>query len=155
MKSILITGSGVFTPAETVSNEELVASFNQYVDLFNAENAEAIAAGEVTALEYSSCEFIEKASGIKSRHVLYKEGILDPQVMQPVFRRRTEDELPEMVEMALAAAKEAIAQAGKTPDQIDLIICAASNLQRPYPALSIELQQQLGAKGYAFDMNVA
>ena len=155
MKSILITGSGVFTPAETVSNEELVASFNQYVDLFNAENAEAIAAGEVTALEYSSCEFIEKASGIKSRHVLYKEGILDPQVMQPVFRRRNEDELPEMVEMALAAAKDAIAQAGKTPDQIDLIICAASNLQRPYPALSIELQQQLGAKGYAFDMNVA
>jgi beta-ketodecanoyl-[acyl-carrier-protein] synthase len=155
MKSILITGSGVFTPEATVSNEELVASFNQYVDLFNAENAEAIAAGEVTALEYSSCEFIEKASGIKSRHVLYKEGILDPQVMQPVFRRRGEDELPEMVEMALAAAKEAIAQAGKTPDQIDLIICAASNLQRPYPALSIELQQQLGAKGYAFDMNVA
>ena len=155
MKSILITGSGVFTPEATVSNEELVASFNQYVDLFNAENADAIAAGEISALEYSSCEFIEKASGIKSRHVLYKEGILDPQVMQPVFRRRGEDELPEMVEMALAAAKEAIAQAGKTPDQIDLIICAASNLQRPYPALSIELQQQLGAKGYAFDMNVA
>lgn len=155
MKSILITGSGVFTPEATVTNEELVASFNQYVDLFNAENADAIAAGEVTALEYSSCEFIEKASGIKSRHVLYKEGILDPQVMQPVFRRRGEDELPEMVEMALAAAREAIAQAGKTPDQIDLIICAASNLQRPYPALSIELQQQLGAKGYAFDMNVA
>jgi beta-ketodecanoyl-[acyl-carrier-protein] synthase len=76
-------------------------------------------------------------------------------VMQPVFRRRREDELPEMVEMALAAAQEAIAQAGKTPEQIDLIICAASNLQRPYPALSIELQQQLGAKGYAFDMNVA
>lgn len=155
MKPILITGSGVFTPAETVSNEELVASFNQYVDLFNAENAPAISAGEVAALEYSSCEFIEKASGIKSRHVLYKDGILDPQVMQPVFRRRSEDEMPEMVEMALAAAKEAIAQAGKTPDQIDLIICAASNIQRPYPALSIELQQQLGAKGYAFDMNVA
>lgn len=155
MKPILITGSGVFTPAETVSNEELVASFNQYVDLFNAENAAAIAAGEVAALEYSSCEFIEKASGIKSRHVLYKDGILDPQVMQPVFRRRSEDEMPEMVEMALAAAHEAIAQAGKTPEQIDLIICAASNIQRPYPALSIELQQQLGAKGYAFDMNVA
>ena len=96
----VISATGLFTPPETITNEELVASFNQYVDLFNAENAEAIAAGEVTALEYSSCEFIEKASGIKSRHVLYKEGILDPQVMQPVFRRRGEDELPEMVEMA-------------------------------------------------------
>ncbi len=155
MKQVLITGSGVFTPAETVTNEELVASYNQYVDLFNQEQAEAIAAGEVEALEYSSCEFIEKASGIKSRHVLYKEGILDPNIMQPVFAKRGEDELPEMVEMAVKAATEALAQAGKTAADVDLIICAASNMQRPYPALSIELQKALGAGGYAFDMNVA
>jgi beta-ketodecanoyl-[acyl-carrier-protein] synthase len=155
MKDVVISGSGVFTPASIVTNEELVASYNQYVDLFNAENAAAIADGEVAAMEYSSCEFIEKASGIKSRHVLYKEGILDPNVMQPVFAKRGEDEIPEMVEMAIVAAKEAMAQAGKTAADIDLIICAASNIQRAYPALSIELQQQLGASGYAFDMNVA
>jgi len=76
-------------------------------------------------------------------------------VMQPVFAKRGEDQLPEMVEMAIDAAKEAMAQAGKTAADIDLIICAASNMQRPYPALSIELQQALGASGYAFDMNVA
>ncbi|HCU64754.1 MAG TPA: beta-ketoacyl-ACP synthase III [Rheinheimera sp.] len=155
MKDVVISGSGVFTPELTISNEELVASFNQYVDLFNTENAEAIAKGEVAALEYSSCEFIEKASGIKSRHVLYKEGILDPYVMQPVFPKRGEEQLPEMVEMAIVAAREAMAQAGKTAADIDLIICAASNIQRAYPALAIELQQQLGASGYAFDMNVA
>jgi len=155
MKKILISGSGVYTPPQTITNQELVDAFNQYVDLFNQEQADAIADGSVTALEYSSCEFIEKASGIKSRHVLYKEGILDPYIMQPVFEKRTEEQMPEMVEMALAAAQEAMQQAGKTADQIDLIICAASNMQRPYPALSIELQQALGAKGYAFDMNVA
>ena len=155
MKDVVISGSGVFTPASIVTNEELVASFNQYVDLFNAENAAAIAEGELVALEYSSCEFIEKASGIKSRHVLYKDGILNPAVMRPVFDRRSEDQMPEMVEMALHAAREAMAQANKTAGDIDLIICAASNMQRPYPALSIELQQQLGATGYAFDMNVA
>lgn len=155
MQTVVISGSGVFTPAATISNEELVDSYNQYVDLFNAEQADAINAGTVAALEYSSCEFIEKASGIKSRHVLYKDGILDPNVMQPIFQKRGEDEHPEMVEMAIHAAREAMAQAGKTADQIDLIICAASNLQRPYPALSIELQQALGAAGYAFDMNVA
>jgi beta-ketodecanoyl-[acyl-carrier-protein] synthase len=55
----------------------------------------------------------------------------------------------------LAAAQQAMAQANKTAADIDLVICAASNMQRPYPALSIELQQQLGAGGYAFDMNVA
>lgn len=155
MKNVVISGSGLFTPSETVSNEELVASYNVYVDQFNTEHAQAISRGDVAALEHSSCEFIEKASGIKSRHVLYKEGILDPAIMRPVFTRRSEDQAPEMVEMAVAAAREAMAQANKTATDIDLIICAASNMQRPYPALSIELQQQLGCGGYAFDMNVA
>jgi beta-ketodecanoyl-[acyl-carrier-protein] synthase len=104
MKKVVISGSGVFTPNQVVTNEELVASFNQYVDLFNEENAAAIASGEIVAMEYSSCEFIEKASGIKSRHVLYKDGILDPNIMQPVFAKRGEDQLPEMVEMAVYAA---------------------------------------------------
>ena len=155
MENVVISGSGLFTPEQVISNEELVSSFNQYVDNYNQANADAIARGELDALEHSSCEFIEKASGIKSRHVLYKDGIVDPAVMQPVFARRTEEQMPEMVEMALVAAREALTQANKTAADIDLIICAASNIQRPYPALSIELQQQLGAGGYAFDMNVA
>ena len=90
MKNVVISGSGLFTPEETISNEELVASYNQYVDNFNAEHADAIAAGTVDKLEHSSCEFIEKASGIKSRHVLYKKGILDPAIMRPVFERRAD-----------------------------------------------------------------
>lgn len=155
MQQVVISGSGLFTPQHIISNDELVVSFNQYVDQFNTEHAAQIAAGELAALEYSSSEFIEKASGIKARHVLYKDGILDPKVMHPVFRKRGEDELPEMVEMALQAATQALAQANKTAADIDLIICAASNMQRPYPALSVELQQALGAGGYAFDMNVA
>lgn len=155
MKNVVISGSGLFTPAHSISNDELVLSYNRYVDQFNTEHAAAIAAGELTALDYSSSEFIEKASGIKARHVLYKDGILDPEVMHPVFSKRGEEQIPEMVEMAIVAAKQALAQANKTAADIDLIICAASNMQRPYPALSIELQQQLGATGYAFDMNVA
>jgi beta-ketodecanoyl-[acyl-carrier-protein] synthase len=155
MKNVVISGSGLFTPEQVITNEELVASYNQYVDQFNAEHADLITSGDCIALDHSSCEFIEKASGIKARHVLYKEGILDPAIMRPVFERRGEDQAPEMVEMALYAAREAMAQANKTAADIDLIICAASNMQRPYPALSIELQQQLGSAGYAFDMNVA
>ena len=155
MKQVVISGSGLFTPPHSISNEALVESFNAYVDIFNLENAGLIEQGHVAALSYSSSEFIEKASGIKARHVLYKDGILDPAIMQPVLPRRGEDQLPEMVEMAVVAAREAMAQANKTAADIDLIICAASNMQRSYPALSIELQQQLGAAGYAFDMNVA
>lgn len=155
MKSVVISGSGLFTPEHIITNDELVASYNQYVDQFNAEHADAIGRGETQALEHSSSEFIEKASGIKARHVLYKDGILDVELMRPVFDRRTEEQAPEMVEMAVHAAREAMAQANKTAADIDLIICAASNMQRPYPALSIELQQLLGVAGYAFDMNVA
>ena len=155
MTSIVISGSGLFTPKEIVTNEELVKAFNQYVDLFNEQNKAAIDAGEIQAMSYSSCEFIEKASGIKSRHVMYKEGILDPNVMQPIFHIRLAGETPEMVEMAAIAAKEALAQAGRTGDEVDLIICGASNFQRAYPSMAVELQALLGADGYGYDMNVA
>jgi len=60
-----------------------------------------------------------------------------------------------MAEMAVAASQQALAQAGKEGKDIDAVICAASNMQRGYPAMAIEIQQALGAGGYGFDMNVA
>ena len=57
----VISTTGLFTPAERIANEELVASFNAYVALHNRENAAAIAAGEIAELTESSVEFIEKA----------------------------------------------------------------------------------------------
>jgi beta-ketodecanoyl-[acyl-carrier-protein] synthase len=47
MHTPAITGTGVFTPSETITNAELVRAFNAYVDLYNAEHADAIAAGEL------------------------------------------------------------------------------------------------------------
>ena len=41
-----ITGTGVFTPEQVITNDELVVAFNAYADRMNAENAEAIAAGD-------------------------------------------------------------------------------------------------------------
>ena len=78
MKKVVISGTGLFTPPHSISNEELVVAFNAYAEQFNADNADAIAAGDMTAIEASSAGFIEKASGIKSRYVMEKEGILDP-----------------------------------------------------------------------------
>jgi len=74
MKNVLISGSGLFTPTEIVTNEELVASFNQYVDLFNAQYAAEIASGELAALEYSSCEFIEKPQASNPAMCCTKRG---------------------------------------------------------------------------------
>lgn len=150
-----ITGTGVFTPEQTITNDELVIAFNAYAERFNTEHADAIAAGEVAAKEPSSSEFIVSASGIEQRYVLDKTGVLDPAVMHPHLPERTNDEPGMMAEMALDACTKALKQAGREASEVDLIICAASNHERAYPAIAIEIQQLLGASGFAFDMNVA
>ena len=155
MTDIVISGTGLYTPAESISNDELVASFNAYVDIFNSENADAIAAGEIAPLQPSSVEFIEKASGIKSRHVMNKDGILDPRRMIPRLPERPNESQSIQCEMAVAAAAEAMAQAGKSAADIDMVIVAASNMQRAYPAMAVEIQDALGIEGFGFDMNVA
>ncbi len=151
----VISSTGLFTPAETITNEELVDSFNRYVERFNAENADAIAAGDTAALQPSSVEFIEKASGIKARHVMAKEPILDPGTMEPRLPERSNEELSFMAEIGVKAARQALEQAGRDVADVDAVLCAASNMERPYPAMAIELQQELGIEGFAFDMNVA
>ena len=154
-KDIVIAGTGLYTPSQGITNEELVNTFNQYVDQFNEKNKQAIEAGGVDALQHSSVEFIEKASGIKHRYVLDKEGLLDPKVMHPLLTDRSDDEPSWQCEMAVAAAEEALAQSGLTVDDIDVVIAACSNFQRSYPAIAVEVQTALGIDGYAYDMNVA
>jgi beta-ketodecanoyl-[acyl-carrier-protein] synthase len=150
-----ITGSGIFTPDQVITNAELVVAFNAYADLYNVEHADEIAAGTLAAKEHSSEEFIVKASGIEQRYVMDKTGILDPKVMHPLLRQRSDDEPGLMAEMALDAAHKALADAGKTAADVDAVICAASNLERAYPAVAIEIQDLLEINGFAFDMNVA
>mgnify|MGYP002129674247 CR=1 FL=1 len=118
MHNVVISGTGLYTPANSISNEELVQSFNTYVQQFNADNAAAIAEGTVTALEMSSVAFIEKASGIKSRFVMEKDGILDPARMVSRIAERGDDELSLQAEMAVAAARKALDLIeGRTLDQ--------------------------------------
>jgi beta-ketodecanoyl-[acyl-carrier-protein] synthase len=151
----VIAATGLYTPPQSLSNAELVEAFNAYVARHNETNADAIAAGEIAALTPSSVEFIEKASGIKSRYVVDKSGLVDPDVMRPNIPERSNDEISVLAEMAVEAAKQAIAAWGKPGSEIDAVICAASNMQRAYPAMAIEVQQALGIGGFAFDMNVA
>jgi len=151
----VIAATGLYTPPFSLSNAELVETFNTYVARFNAANAQAIEAGEVAALTPSSVEFIEKATGIKARDVVDKTGLIDPDVMRPNIPERANEELSVLAEMAVEAAKEAIERWGKPASEIGAVICAASNMQRAYPAMAIEVQQALGIDGFAFDMNVA
>ena len=155
MSNIVISGSGLFIPPHTISNDELIEAYNAYVEKFNAENAAAIEAGDVEALPTSSSEFVEKASGIKSRYVMYKEGMLDPERMAPTFKPALAGDEPETVTMAIAAGREAMEQANKKPEDIDLVIMGTTNHQRPYPSAAVEVQQKLGIKGFAYDMGIA
>jgi beta-ketodecanoyl-[acyl-carrier-protein] synthase len=155
LTALAITGTGVFTPAQSVSNEELVASFNEYVRRYNRLHAAAISAGAVVPLQESSVEFIVKASGIKSRHVIEKAGILDPESMCPRIAERPNDRISVLAEMAVMAARNALADAERTSSDIDGVIVSCSNLQRAYPAIAIEVQDALGVEGFGLDMNVA
>ncbi len=152
---IVISGSGVWTPANIITNEELVESYNAYAERFNAEHAAEIAAGTVEEKYLSSVRFIEKTSGIKARHVYTREGILDIDRMRPRFPERKEEELSNQAEIGVLAAREAMARAGKTAADIDAVIVAAAYTQRPYPAIAIEIQKELGIEGFGFDMLVA
>ena len=140
MFSAASTGTGVFTPQHSISNDELVVAFNAHADLFNAENADAIAAGTLAEKPHSSSEFIFAASGIESRYVLDKEGVLDPSRMCPQLPERSDDDPSLMAEMAVDAALQAMTQAGRGADDIDAVICAASNHERAYPAIAVEIQ---------------
>ena len=154
MHNIYIAGTGIWHPEEKVSNDEIVNSYNSYVEKFNQENNLEIANGSIEAMEFSSVEFIEKASGIKSRYVIDKEGILDINRMMPRVKNEHPDRLSIHAEVGIQAAKKAMDQANVRPNEIDAVIVGTSHAARNYPAVAIEIQQELGINGYAYDMLV-
>lgn len=151
---LALSGTGLYTPAQSISNEELVASFNEYVRRYNATHAEAIADGSVAALLDSSVDFIVRASGVKNRYVMDKVGLLDPKIMCPRIPERPNDQLSISAEIAVAAGRDALLNAGREAGDIDAVIVSCANLQRAYPAIAIEVQNALDIDGFAFDMNV-
>jgi beta-ketodecanoyl-[acyl-carrier-protein] synthase len=155
MASMAVSGTGLYTPAQSISNDELVGSFNEFVRRHNEAHAEAIASGKVAALAPSSSDFILKASGIQNRYVMDKASVLDPEVMCPRIPERPNDQIAVLAEMAVTAARDAIRGADKTAADIDGVLVACSNMQRAYPAMAVEVQDTLGVEGFAFDMNVA
>ena len=90
MPKVLITGSGSHVPSNGVSNGQLVQVFNDYVLRYNEENLPAIEAGQIPALEPTSCERIEQLSGIRHRYFVTRQGILDPEIMQPLLPTRAD-----------------------------------------------------------------
>ncbi|WP_238326240.1 beta-ketoacyl-ACP synthase III [Marinomonas sp. S3726] len=153
--NVVISGVGLWTPANTITNEELVDSYNAWATQYNIDHAAQIEADELRPKPLSSAAFIEKASGIKSRYIYSKEGVLDINRMRPKLEARGDDELSHQAEMAVAAAEKALLAANKTPADVDMVIVACAYTERSYPAIAIEVQAKLGIQGFGFDMLVA
>jgi len=152
---VVISGAGLWVPEHKITNDELVASYNAWADRYNTEHRGAIEAGELSEMPFSSADFIEKASGIRSRYAYVKDGILDVERMRPRIERRGEDELSHQAEIALNAARAALESAGRSAADIDMVIVSCAYTERSYPAIAIEVQHALGIEGFGFDMLVA
>jgi len=153
--SAVISGTGLYTPDHVITNEELVDAYNRWADRYNALHAAQIGKGQLEPKPLSSVEFIFKASGIRQRYAYVKEGILDIERMRPLIPERPEEALSDQAEMALHAARDAIDAAGKHPADVDAVVVSCAYTQRSYPAIAIEVQNELGIKGFGFDMLVA
>jgi 3-oxoacyl-[acyl-carrier-protein] synthase-3 len=79
-------------------------------------------------------EWIVSRTGIKTRRIITDETLLD---------------------LALAASKNALSDAGLNPAKLDLIICATIQSHHKTPALACLVQQGIGAACPAFDLNAA
>lgn len=138
LPSAIISGSGFYVPPETITTQELVESFNCYA--------------KERGLKESSVEFITKASGIHKRHVIEKSGILDPSRMAPRIKARKAEEPSLQAELGIKAAHKALEAAGKSAEEIDLVLFTSLAPQRDYPSIAVEIQKAIGAKGYGYDL---
>ena len=108
--SFTITGTGKSVPAQIVTNDMLT----DFLD--------------------TSDEWITERTGIKTRHIIENESLL---------------------EHAAEAAKEAISDAGVTPDDIDAVICSTLQGDFVSPSLSCLLSKEVGIKtGRMLDVNM-
>lgn len=155
MERIFITGTGFYLPNESISNEELVNSYNNYANIFNLKHMKEIEAGLISRLDNSDSDFIETASGVKNRYVIDKTGILNPELMRPSLKSRVNSEKSLQCEMSVKAAVKALDNANKKASDINGVIVACSNMQRPYPAIAIEVQKELNITGWGYDLNAA
>lgn len=155
MTQAVISGSAVWNPPHVISNEELIDSYNAYAERYNVDNAAEIELGNIEAKPFSSAEFVYKASGIKQRYIYVKDGVLDIDRMRPRIAERGSDELSHQAEFAVNAARLAMQDANKTAADIDAVIVSCAYTERAYPAIAIEVQQELGIDGFGFDMLVA
>ena len=74
--SVVISGTGLFTPKDFITNEELVESYNKYADIYNSENKKEITTGELEALTHSDATFTFPQT-VVLRYTFQEIGVAD------------------------------------------------------------------------------
>ena len=75
--------------------------------------------------------------------------------MKPRVDNEHPDRLSMHAKVGIEAAKKAMKQANVSPSEmIDAVIVGTSHAPRNYPAVAIEIQNEMGINGYAYDMLV-
>ncbi len=72
-----------------------------------------------------------------------------------IVARHFVDEGTDTSDLAVEAAREAMAAAAVSPDQLDLIVVASVTGDTPFPATAVWTQRKLGVRCPAFDVNAA
>ena len=91
---------------------------------------------DITRFVDTSDEWIRTRTGIEQRH-LAKEG-------------------ESAVSLGISAAKKALENAGKTPQEVELLLVATCSCASFFPSVACQIQDHLGAKNaVAFDLSAA
>ena len=122
---------------------------------FNAEHAADIAAGKMEEKPIVHRKIHRKGVRRKIPVRVYPGRYIGYRSDAAEVSREKEEELSNQAEIAVYAAREAMAAAGKTASDIDAVIVACAYTQRAYPAIAIEVQNELGIEGFGFDMLLA
>lgn len=146
IKSV-ITNISFLVPEQEISNEELVESYNQFVEQHNLKHPDS-------QIQKSSSKFIYQASGIKKRYTHDKQGILDINKMSPSILNRSKEALSFQAEFAVKACEKLKEQSGDDLHDVNAVIISCSNFERAYPGIGVEVKQALNIENaFAIDVN--
>lgn len=148
----VLTGSGAFVPRDTLTNAEVAR-------LLDGPRLAAFVAGNVWCARRAAepgapasaaglyAEFVAERLGVHDRHVVDREAIL---------ARRPSTAGVRASDLGAEAARRALAAAGRTPDDLDLIVVGTSSPDSLCPWTAVRLQALLGAsRAFAFDVQAA
>lgn len=90
---------------------------------------------EIAGFVETSDEWIRERTGVERRHIAEEETT---------------------VSMAVEAGRQAVEEAGISPEEIDMILVATGSADRVFPCTACQVQEALGALGaVGFDLNAA